>query len=65
MSLQESFNEKTEDTSTTEKGELPTEVEDNVPQHVTFPEGGLRAWLIVLGSFLISTASFGYPNTFG
>lgn len=31
----------------------------------TYPEGGLRAWLVVLGSFLAMTASFGYMNTIG
>ena len=30
-----------------------------------YPEGGLRAWLVVLGSFLGMTASFGYMNTIG
>ena len=30
-----------------------------------YPEGGLRAWLCVLGSFLGMTASFGYMNTIG
>ncbi|KAI7486011.1 MFS general substrate transporter [Hortaea werneckii] len=32
---------------------------------VTYPEGGLEAWLVVLGSFLGMTASFGYMNTIG
>ena len=32
---------------------------------VTYPEGGLQAWLVVLGSFSGMTASFGYMNTIG
>ena len=31
----------------------------------TFPEGGLRAWLVVLGSFSGMTASFGILNSAG
>lgn len=31
----------------------------------TFPEGGTRAWLVVLGSSCVAFASFGYVNTFG
>lgn len=30
-----------------------------------FPEGGLRAWLVVFGCWCISFASFGYVNSFG
>ncbi|RFU75119.1 major facilitator superfamily domain, general substrate transporter [Trichoderma arundinaceum] len=30
-----------------------------------FPEGGLRAWLVVLGCWCTSFASFGYVNSFG
>ena len=29
---------------------------------VTYPEGGLKAWLVVLGSFCGMTAGFGYMN---
>ena len=29
----------------------------------TYPEGGLRAWLVVLGSFCGMTACFGFMNT--
>ncbi|KAH9831896.1 Major Facilitator Superfamily [Teratosphaeria destructans] len=32
---------------------------------VTYPEGGWRAWLVVLGSFSGMTASFGCMNTVG
>ncbi|KAF9258995.1 MFS general substrate transporter [Marasmius fiardii PR-910] len=31
----------------------------------TFPDGGIRAWLVVLGTALSSTASFGYVNSWG
>lgn len=30
-----------------------------------YPEGGLRAWLVVAGSFLVYFASFGVVNSFG
>ncbi len=30
-----------------------------------FPEGGLKAWLVVLGCWCTSFASFGYVNSFG
>ncbi|KAK1221559.1 hypothetical protein PQX77_015678 [Marasmius sp. AFHP31] len=30
-----------------------------------FPDGGLRAWLVVLGAALCSTVSFGYVNSWG
>ena len=32
---------------------------------VVYPEGGLRAWLVVLGSFSGMFACFGYMNTIG
>ena len=37
------------------------------PDHseVDYPEGGLRAWLVVLGSFCGMVASFGIMNTVG
>ncbi|KAJ3981089.1 major facilitator superfamily domain-containing protein [Lentinula detonsa] len=34
-------------------------------QSVDFPDGGLRAWLIVLGTFFSAFASFGYVNAWG
>lgn len=30
-----------------------------------FPEGGTKAWLVVLGCWCTSFASFGYVNSFG
>ncbi|KAG7086044.1 hypothetical protein E1B28_003565 [Marasmius oreades] len=38
--------------------------DDEVPEF-DFPDGGLRAWLVVLGTALSSTASFGYVNSWG
>ncbi|CAL8584491.1 hypothetical protein XPA_010084 [Xanthoria parietina] len=35
------------------------------PSEVTYPEGGLRAWLVVLGSFSGMLASFGLMNIVG
>lgn len=32
---------------------------------IDYPEGGLRAWLVVFGSFCGMTAGFGYMNTIG
>jgi len=34
-------------------------------EDVEYPEGGLRAWLVVFGSFCGMTAGFGYMNTIG
>ncbi|KAL8731976.1 MAG: hypothetical protein Q9166_003108 [cf. Caloplaca sp. 2 TL-2023] len=46
----------------------PQKVGSNPPEiqsEVTYPEGGLRAWLVVLGSFSGMLASFGLMNTIG
>ncbi|KAJ3970381.1 major facilitator superfamily domain-containing protein [Lentinula raphanica] len=37
----------------------------NSGQSVEFPDGGLRAWLVVLGTFFSAFASFGYVNAWG
>ncbi|MCJ1476370.1 hypothetical protein MMC13_005036 [Lambiella insularis] len=34
-------------------------------QEVTYPEGGLRAWLVVFGSFCAMLAAFGLANAIG
>jgi hypothetical protein len=34
------------------------------PEH-TFPEGGTRGWLVVLGCFCVMFFTFGYVNAFG
>ncbi|CCM04654.1 uncharacterized protein FIBRA_06838 [Fibroporia radiculosa] len=36
-----------------------------VPQAITIPDGGLRAWLSVLGGFCVLVSTFGYSNSFG
>ena len=36
-----------------------------IKEEVTYPEGGLRAWLVVVGSFSGMFAGFGYMNTIG
>ncbi|GAA5893860.1 hypothetical protein JCM6882_003113 [Rhodosporidiobolus microsporus] len=41
-----------------EEEERPVEEEE-------YPEGGLRAWLAVLGSTLVFMVTFGYSNSFG
>lgn len=41
------------ETATPEKEEQPT-----------FPDGGLRAWLVVLGAFFLMFCTFGYISTF-
>ncbi|KAJ7881048.1 major facilitator superfamily domain-containing protein [Mycena olivaceomarginata] len=35
------------------------------PEEPTFPEGGLNAWLVVLGGFVLSISTFGYAVSFG
>ncbi|OCT44652.1 hypothetical protein CLCR_06123 [Cladophialophora carrionii] len=35
------------------------------PSEVSFPEGGLRAWLVVLGSSILLGCSFGWLSSFG
>jgi hypothetical protein len=42
------------------QGEPAVEKDD-----IEYPEGGLRAWLVVFGSFCGMTAGFGYMNTIG
>jgi hypothetical protein len=37
----------------------------SVGDDTPYPEGGLRAWLVVLGSFCGMLASFGFMNTIG
>ncbi|KAK1252365.1 hypothetical protein MKX08_003552 [Trichoderma sp. CBMAI-0020] len=42
----------------------PIENKDQSVHH-EFPEGGLKAWLVVFGCWCTSFASFGYVNSFG
>ncbi|KAF8701693.1 hypothetical protein AX14_000339, partial [Amanita brunnescens Koide BX004] len=39
--------------------------EDPGREPADFPEGGLRAWMTLIGSFLFQFCSFGYTNAFG
>lgn len=48
----------------TTKTDPPSPTDPDVPSD-TYPEGGLRAWLVVLGAFSGMTASFGLMNTMG
>jgi hypothetical protein len=40
-------------------------VAEQTAQGPSFPEGGLRAWTVVAGSFCILFCSFGYLNAYG
>lgn len=53
-----------QDNSITNKSlvEIPSEAK---PAEVTFPEGGARAWSVVLGTSCILFCTFGYANAFG
>lgn len=57
-------------TETTIKGEadieLPVHIKDGSVAHThVIPDGGLRAWCSVAGSFLFILCSFGWANAFG
>jgi len=41
----------------------PQTGDDALDDEVTYPEGGLKAWLVVLGSFSAMLAAFGMMNT--
>ncbi|GAA5913169.1 uncharacterized protein JCM6883_006547 [Sporobolomyces salmoneus] len=68
-SLDEIEREKREAQRTTgnEKGGPASEKEAQpvVPAAHDFPDGGLRAWLIVAGAWAVSFATWGYINSFG
>jgi len=41
------------------------ESEEQFHHAVTFPEGGLRAWTVVLGVWILQFCTFGYTNAYG
>ena len=43
----------------------PSSPDGSEKAEVIYPEGGLQAWLVVLGSFSGMVAGFGYMNTIG
>ncbi len=50
-------------TATPESLELPPKESDRSAND--FPEGGTRAWLVVLGAYCVSFSTFGYVNAYG
>ncbi|KAI9725885.1 MAG: hypothetical protein M1834_009473 [Cirrosporium novae-zelandiae] len=50
-----------------DRSHCTTIVDENGPdgEKFTYPEGGLRAWLVVFGSFCAMMAAFGVMNTVG
>lgn len=53
--------------STTVVAEKDPQAETTTPEkeeQPTFPDGGLRAWLVVVGAFFLMFCTFGYISTF-
>jgi len=53
---------------TSPNGELALEAQRPVPapgSTPSYPEGGRKAWLVVLGCFAVMFFTFGYTNAFG
>ena len=46
-----------------EEAKIETDLQP--PPAVKYPEGGLKAWLVVLGVFCVMFFTFGYLNAFG
>ncbi|EPS97880.1 hypothetical protein FOMPIDRAFT_1018031 [Fomitopsis schrenkii] len=60
------------DVESSQKAETPTpgslsiiEAAQPPSPAITVPDGGLQAWLSVLGGFFVCVATFGYSNSFG
>ncbi|KAJ7138059.1 MFS general substrate transporter [Mycena epipterygia] len=43
----------------------PDTKEVSLTDEISYPDGGLRAWLIVLGAFFSTFSTFGYVNSWG
>ncbi|KAK9428110.1 MFS general substrate transporter [Lipomyces doorenjongii] len=52
-------------TVTAQKDIEASKPQDAAFHHVGFPDGGLRAWLVVLGAMIVLGCSFGYLSAFG
>ena len=48
-----------------EKGQQSSSEKSPGPGMASFPEGGFRAWTIVLGSSIAMGCAFGYISAFG
>ncbi|KAH8834613.1 major facilitator superfamily domain-containing protein [Flagelloscypha sp. PMI_526] len=48
-----------------EKQQSETDVSKPAADEVTFPDGGLQAWLVVLGGVICNVVSFGYVTSYG
>ena len=59
-----STSQPSNDRATPNSSEAPDRLELEKPT-TKFPEGGIRAWLVVLGAFCVSFSTFGYMNAFG
>lgn len=46
-------------------GEEKPSIESNTEINDSFPDGGLEAWLVVLGATVAIGCSLGYVNAFG
>lgn len=64
--LQHSQEQQPNMSSTTVVAEKNPQTETNPEkeEQPTFPDGGLRAWLVVMGAFLLMFCTFGYISTF-
>ena len=54
-----------ENDSTSEKKSLEDIPSEKKGGQSEFPEGGLRAWLVVFGTAAVLFSTFGYANAFG
>ncbi|RDX47107.1 MFS general substrate transporter [Lentinus brumalis] len=52
-------------TSPPQAGHCAHDAPTKTPTDIDFPEGGLTAWLTVLGAFFVQACAFGYTTSFG